>query len=117
MTSGDRGTILILSGIALIALAAATVREHGWGREPVVVVPAANRPHPRIDLNSARWQDLTLLPGIGESRARSIVAFREEVGGLRHLDELDHVRGIGPSLIQRLRGRVVLRRPGAESSR
>jgi competence protein ComEA len=36
--------------------------------------------------------------------AQKIVAYREEHGGFRSLDELDAVPGIGPSRIAQLRG-------------
>lgn len=49
----------------------------------------------RIDLNTATIQQLRLLPGVGETTAQKILAYREEVGGFTALEELMNVSGIG----------------------
>ena len=59
-----------------------------------------------IDLNEADVYTLQRLPGIGEKRARAIVAFREEHGPFRSLEELDGVEGIGPGILKELRAYV-----------
>ncbi|MCX8117229.1 MAG: helix-hairpin-helix domain-containing protein [Desulfobacterota bacterium] len=48
-----------------------------------------------LDLNRATAEDLCLLPGIGESLAREIVAYRERRRGFRSVEELKEVKGIG----------------------
>ena len=59
-----------------------------------------------IDLNEADVYTLQRLPGIGEKRARAIVAHREEHGPFRSLEELDDVEGIGPGILEELRAYV-----------
>ena len=56
-----------------------------------------------IDINSAPAEDLERLPGIGEKRAQAIVAWREEHGPFRSVDELVQVSGIGEKLLAGLR--------------
>jgi competence protein ComEA len=48
-----------------------------------------------LDLNRISSEDLCLIPGIGESLAREIVAYRDRRGGFRSAEELKQVRGIG----------------------
>lgn len=48
-----------------------------------------------LDLNHVSVDDLCLIPGIGESLAKEIVAYRESRKGFRSADELRNVRGIG----------------------
>lgn len=48
-----------------------------------------------LDLNRVSLEDLCLLPGIGESLAREIIAYRERRKGFRSVEELKHVKGIG----------------------
>lgn len=55
-----------------------------------------------IDLNHASEYELRRLPGIGEKRARDIVAYREEHGPFRSVEELDEVDGIGPGILSGL---------------
>lgn len=56
-----------------------------------------------IDLNLASQADLERLPGIGQSRARAIVKYREENGPFETVEELTQVDGIGPGILERLR--------------
>ncbi len=48
-----------------------------------------------LDLNRATAGDLCLVPGVGESLAREIAAYRERRRGFRSVDELKNVKGIG----------------------
>lgn len=62
----------------------------------------------RIDLNRASVVELQTLPGVGETRARAMVRWREEHGPFRVLEDLLDVPGIGPVTLERLRDRVRL---------
>jgi len=48
-----------------------------------------------IDLNRVSREDLCLIPGVGESLALEIVAYRERRRGFRSIEELKNVKGIG----------------------
>jgi competence ComEA-like helix-hairpin-helix protein len=102
--------LIVLAALALIAMGIRTAHHYGWGRDPVAVVPSGAASLPPIDLNKATWQDLTLLPGIGEVRARRIVAYRERVGEIRDPGELAGISGISAALIERIRPRITVRR-------
>ncbi len=52
-------------------------------------------PEGKIDLNTATARELEALPGIGEVRARAIVADREANGPFRIVEDLTRVKGIG----------------------
>ena len=65
--------------------------------------PDSLLPGERINVNTADVYDLRRLPGIGEKRARDIIAYREEHGPFQNLDELENVPGIGPSTVEGLR--------------
>lgn len=62
-----------------------------------------------VDLNRADVAELDALPGIGEARARAIVAFRDSAGPFRQVADLILVRGIARSLVGRLASRLVVR--------
>ena len=65
-----------------------------------------------INPNTASWWELSLLPGIGETTARLIVAFRREAGeknDRRVIDpafgaasDLAKIRGIGPKTVAKI---------------
>lgn len=49
----------------------------------------------RIDINTATEQQLTLLPGIGETMAKRIIEYRTENGKFTTIEDLMKVNGIG----------------------
>ncbi|MCC6639807.1 MAG: helix-hairpin-helix domain-containing protein [Deltaproteobacteria bacterium] len=91
MTLGNRG-VAFLIGTAL-ALAPAAVR---------AAEPAAG-PARSINLNTASAAELEQLPGVGEARAKEIVAAREKRGGFKSVDDLVEVKGIGKAALEKLR--------------
>lgn len=48
-----------------------------------------------LDLNRVSAEDLCLVPGVGESLAQEIVAYREGRRGYRSVGELKNVKGVG----------------------
>ncbi|WP_462169688.1 ComEA family DNA-binding protein [Pseudoalteromonas xiamenensis] len=62
----------------------------------------------KINLNTADLTMLTQLPGIGEKKAQAILDKRLELGEFNNLDDLLLVKGIGPKLVDKLRGVVEL---------
>jgi hypothetical protein len=60
----------------------------------------------RLNLNTARLEDLLELPGIGRALAGRIIEARDSRGGFERLEDLGEVRGISPSLIIGIRNHV-----------
>lgn len=52
-----------------------------------------------INLNEANMEELITLTGIGESRAKAIITYREEQGPFLSPEELMAVPGIGPAIL------------------
>jgi competence protein ComEA len=65
-------------------------------------------PSSQVPLNRASASELEALPGIGPAKARAIVAYRELHGPFATLEALTQVRGIGPVMLARLRGLVLV---------
>lgn len=61
-----------------------------------------------VSLNSATAEELTELKGVGEVTAQAIVAYREEHGGFKDVDELLEVSGIGPAKLAQLKDQIQL---------
>jgi competence protein ComEA len=66
-----------------------------------------------IDVNQASAAELSLLPGVGPSLAAAIVADRESRGPFRRPQDIDRVRGIGPSILARILPHVTVGAPAA----
>lgn len=59
-----------------------------------------------VNINSATKEQLMTLPGIGESRAEAIIAYRQEHGGFSNVEELMNVSGIKQGVYDRLKERI-----------
>jgi competence protein ComEA len=70
-------------------------------------VPAED-PRARINLNSATAEELEALPSIGEVIAARIIAYREQNGPFRLVDDLIHVEGISDRTIDEIRNLVTV---------
>ncbi len=62
-----------------------------------------------VNLNTANLRQLEALPGIGVTRARQIIAMRDEVGSFTSLEQLLEINGIGDKTIEAIRPLVVVR--------
>jgi competence protein ComEA len=62
----------------------------------------------KINLNTAAINDLTTLSGIGNSKAQSIIDYRNKNGGFRSIEELLNIPGIGNETFNRLKDFVTI---------
>lgn len=53
----------------------------------------------RISINTASWEEISLLPGIGPVKAKAIVSFRGENGPFAGAEDLTAVDGIGEKTV------------------
>lgn len=56
-----------------------------------------------INLNLAQESDLVEVPGIGPSKAQSIIAYRDEKGGFKSVEDLKEIKGIGEKTFEKLK--------------
>lgn len=56
-----------------------------------------------VDINTADKALLTALPGIGPVTADAILAYRQDNGNFKSLDELTKVKGIGDKTLAKLK--------------
>ena len=107
---GAAGLLLVLA-LALLAWHAWSAQR--WGCRPTTL-EAYTLLSPSLDLNRADRVQLLQLPGIGESIAQRIEAYRAEHHGFRNVDELRQVKGIGPKLLEKLRPYVYVETPASD---
>ncbi len=68
---------------------------------------AAVSPSAKVDLNDADAAPLQKeLAGVGEAKAKAIVAYRETNGPFSSVDELLEVKGIGKAILDRNRDKL-----------
>jgi len=62
-----------------------------------------------VNVNKADAATLSSsLDGIGPTKAAAIVAYRDEHGPFKAVDDLSHVKGIGPATLERNRSAILL---------
>jgi competence protein ComEA len=61
-----------------------------------------------VDLNSADVATLQKLKGIGPVKARAIVAYRQQHGPFKSVDELKKVKGIGQKTLEQLKDKITV---------
>src|SRR5205823_14432414 len=99
--------VLILSTVLLIRLA---VNRAYVSDPPPLHPPRYDQLVDRLDPNVATWQELAILPQLGEKRAKEIVAYRDQFRADRRgeiafkkAEDLLVVRGIGVAMLTTIR--------------
>lgn len=57
----------------------------------------------KVNINTANESELDTLPGIGPSRAKDIINYREKVGAFKSIEEIKNVSGIGESAFEKMK--------------
>ena len=57
----------------------------------------------KISINTATLQELMTLPGIGESKAKDILSYREKNGPFQKIEDIMNISGIGESLFVKIK--------------
>ena len=62
----------------------------------------------KVDLNTASKEVLMTLPGIGETRAEAILAYRSEHGRFTSIEEIQNISGIKAALFEKIREKIMV---------
>lgn len=97
LRAADQAAVAACLLAALVAMAVWWVAKGGH-RGEMIEIDRAEPLDPQfvVDINAADWPELTLLPEIGETLAKRIVASREADGPFSDNRDLMRVNGIGP---------------------
>jgi competence protein ComEA len=61
-----------------------------------------------VNINTATADELMELPGVGAKRAEAILDYRNQHGPFKRVSDLDHVKGIGAKMLQKMKPYVSL---------
>ena len=63
----------------------------------------------KIDINRATLDELKTLPGIGQSKAESILKYREENGRFKKPEDLMNIEGIKGGVFQKIKDKIAVK--------
>ena len=61
-----------------------------------------------VNINTASVEQLVELNGVGPAKAKAIVAYRDEHGAFKSIDQLANVKGIGLKTVEKNREMITL---------
>ena len=67
-----------------------------------------NQTSEKININTATQEELTSLSGIGESKAKSIIKYREENGNFKSIEDIMKVSGISENLFAKIKENITV---------
>ncbi|SEL10979.1 competence protein ComEA [Colwellia chukchiensis] len=91
--------------IVLLTVLSLPLSAEGTNESPNLAVEQAIQV---VDINKADLDTLALLKGVGEKRAKAIIAYRELHGEFNALDDLLNVKGIGEQMLRLNKERIKL---------
>lgn len=62
----------------------------------------------KVNINTADVEELTTVSGIGESKAKAIIAYREENGNFKKIEDILNVSGIGEKLFEKIKENITV---------
>lgn len=62
----------------------------------------------KVNINTATLEELLMLSGIGESKAKAIIEYREINGLFKSIEDIKSVNGIGDSLFDKIKDRITV---------
>jgi competence protein ComEA len=69
--------------------------------------PAA-KPAGKVNINTADEAALTSLKGVGKTKAKAILDYRQKNGPFKSVDDLKNVKGIGDKTLAKLRDQITV---------
>lgn len=76
-------------------------------QKPMAAAVASAESQP-VNINTATADELSRLPGIGETFAARIIEYRVSHSGFKNIEELRNVKGIGEKKFEKIKRFVVL---------
>ena len=104
LNAGDSIAALIQAAGGTIQAAGGTVASADLSGLKLYISEVGEKEEPqKVDLNRAEVWLLEALPGIGETRAKAIVAYRRQNEPFQNINELTKVEGIGTTTYEQIK--------------
>jgi competence ComEA-like helix-hairpin-helix protein len=113
----EQAVLVVLAIVLVVGVAWRAASYWRMGDEPLDVIPPPDGPTYRVNVNTADWTELSLVPGLGDKLSQRIVERRESLPDRRFhsLEELTKIPRIGRKTLEKLRPFLVLDDSGEEA--
>ncbi len=101
-------TTKLISNYTTIPCKCETIEVNNCIKEETTTKNIDNPSNNKININIASINELTTLSGIGESKAKAIITYREENNGFKSIDEIKNVSGLGESLFEKIKDNITV---------
>ncbi|MBD9438683.1 ComEA family DNA-binding protein [Pseudomonas sp. PDM04] len=106
-TSYFHSFVFTLLSTLSVGLSAAPSGQADAGNPPMVMEVSSEVRSEKVDLNTADVSTLQReLSGVGEAKAKAIIAYRDSNGPFASVDELLEVKGIGKAILDKNREKI-----------
>ena len=95
-----------LSNLSAAQYAAGQTVSGNSGSQSTGSVQNGNQEQLPVNINTATLSELMNLPGIGESRAESIIAYREKHGAFSTIEDIMQISGIKDAAYEKIKDRI-----------
>ncbi len=75
-------------------------------KEEVITKPVVKEKDNKVSINNGSLEELMTIKGIGESKARSIIEYREKNGKFNSIEDITKVSGIGQSTFEKIKNYI-----------
>ena len=99
---------ILKDGMKIYVPTKAEAEESGSNNWQSQVIPVTEDETPLVNINTANEELLCTLSGVGSSRAKSIIAYREKNGVFQKIEDIMNVEGIKEGLFQKIRDSITV---------
>ncbi len=108
MSIGRRGMLAAAALAAMWVASGSVVAGEDGGRAKADTKGAAARAQ-KVNINEASKAELMKLEGVGAGAADRIIAYREQHGPFKRVQDLDKVDKVGKTVLERNAGRLAVK--------
>lgn len=94
--------------LGVVSAAVAPMSFAASSKDAVAEKTAEQKVEAKINVNKAGVEELASLKGVGEKKAQAIIAYRNEHGKFRSIEQLTEVKGLGAAFIKHNKDKIVL---------
>lgn len=106
LTRQEKSVLLFIASVTLAGITINYLQKIPRFKNSLNYITTQTNTFSKINLNKATLEELISLPGIGQELARRIIDYRASAGGIKTIEELKKVKGIGHNKFEALKDRI-----------